>query len=154
MTCKESKYVLLVELPGYIHSNVVGGSRSEDTGKTRHRTVNELDAQVSLDGITYKPIVHISRFRILARLEAVDIPERKNYLFRKKCSHAAIKSLAEIGEPELICGLIMKQLLGITKSNLHISERFYLESGHCKYHGKLKSGVRKLKDIIFSLFSY
>src|SRR5208337_4756937 len=121
-----------------MHSNIVDRSRSEDTGKSRHRTVNELDAQVSLDSITYKPIVHIARFRVLARLEAVDVSERKNYLFRKECSHTAIKRLAEIGQPELICRLIMEQFLGVTKSNLHISERFYLESGHCKYHGKLE----------------
>src|SRR5208337_2506363 len=109
--CEERENILLLKLSCYLHSNGIGRGRSEDTGKSGHCTVNELDAQVSLNGITYKPIVHITRFRVLARLESIDISERKNYLFRKECSHITIKPLPEIGKPELICRLFVEQFL-------------------------------------------
>src|SRR5208337_5030176 len=109
--CEERENILLLKLSCYLHSNGVSRGRSEDTGKSRHCTVNELDAQVSLNGITYKPIVHITRFGVLARLEAIDISERKNYLFSKDCCHSTITPPTEIWKPELICRLFVEQFL-------------------------------------------
>src|SRR5271169_5334433 len=87
LTSEKGEDVLFLQLPRDVCGDVICRRCTQDTGESRHGAVHELNSQIPLNCVTDKAVVNIACLRIFRRLKTVDIPEGKQYLFRKQSSH-------------------------------------------------------------------
>ena len=134
----EDVEILLLQLLGDLHGDLIGRGRAGDRGKPGGGAVDKLDAALAHDDIAGR-----AQPDAVDRLGADQVLAGLDDLAGKQRRHAGIERVAQVGQPDLLRRAGRQQLLGPAQNPAQVGQRLHLLAGEGIDHRQVVGRIGK-----------